>query len=241
MAVVERTGSSERVVRQAERFARSGHAELTVYPLELSGGAPVDPEGIVSHAVARDVDLLVVGSTIPFSPLSERIAATATCSVAVVPAVATDEQRTHPYVEIVCAVDREPAASRRTVEIAARLARAERGRLTLLHVLHPALCVELPAAYDHLAEIAAPYALDLTVDNLVVLGLAAEQIRRTADAHAADLLVTGPGASEDGGGLGPTAKRLLRTTPCTLLLARGVPAASARKEPEATPEAVGEY
>jgi universal stress protein A len=215
-------GATERVDLLRRLRLRADAAGVDVR-VEVQQG-PAD-EIILLHAKARQVDLIVIGTSRRESRrglsrwIAERVLRDAPCPTLVVP-----EGATEPITMIeavLCAVDLSPA-SQAVVDEALRLTDAGTRRVTLLHVAHG----RDEAALDALQAF-IPEPTHGAVLAQVVIGRPAVEIARAARRSNARLLVIGAGRRSALGSrlFGKTAQ-LLRDATYPVL---AVPAVSAAR------------
>ena len=219
-----------------EAIAGACGARLSPLPLD----SEAEPEGeILDYAERHGVDLIVLAThgrrlldRLLLGSLTEDVARKAPCSVLAVRDFDDGSTICLPTLSnVLCAVDRGDAAHG-IVEIAAALARATGGRLTVHHVIDegawPARGDEERIALGETAhvEVARLLARHIdpgqTVDTLVTFGLPRDEISRVAHDRGADLLVLGAHSMARAGqrSFGSTADHLLRALPCPTLIAR---------------------
>ena len=213
-------GATERValLRRLELRATAARVDARV---EVQSG-PAD-EVILLHAKARQVDLIVIGTSQRESRrglsgwIAERVLRDAPCPTLVVPESATDP--TAMTESVLCAVDFS-SASKRVVEAALRLSDDGGGRVTLLYVANG----RDDAALGTLQSLIPPPKHGAVLAQVVV-GHPAAEIVRAARTMNAQLLVIGAGRRSALGSrlFGPTAQ-LLRDATYPVL---AIPAVSA--------------
>jgi nucleotide-binding universal stress UspA family protein len=250
-------GADERAHIESDLAARVEPARPGIPEVDLVVREGDAAREIVAYAAASDADLIVVGTharrgldRLVLGSIAERVARKASASVLAVREFGEGETVALPtLLHLLCTIDRmeDPPA----ISIAAALARATGGRLTVLHVIDghghapwPLSRSELDHARAALAESAH---LDLarllarhvdpgqSVDTLVTFGTPRTEISRITRERAVDLVVLGaPAPRRIGAGLFPsTLEHVLRTSACPTLVARGgrlQPAAHPREE-----------
>jgi nucleotide-binding universal stress UspA family protein len=230
-ALLERLGARllprETDGRRVEPVVREGNAAEEILEYVRHG---IDLIVMGTHG-GRPLDRLLVGS------VAGRVSRKAPCSVLTIRTDSSGMARHAALRNILCAVDLS-AASEGTIAMAASVARAVGGHLTLFHATDPRRWGYHPmsvpqgdermrrftvdTARDHLTALADRHAGGgLEVAIAVSLGRARDEILRRSSHIGADLIVVGAHArSALGGFLGSMPQHLMRTAPCPVLIAR---------------------
>ncbi len=222
-AMAYNRGATERVDLLRRLRSRAEAAGVDVRVTVQQGSAD---EIILLHATARNVDLIVIGTSRRDSRrglsgwIAERVIREAPCPTFVVPEHAADTTLFEQ--SVLCAVDFS-SASPAVVEEALRLSDHGTRLVTLLHVATG----RADAALDKLRSL-VPTARQDAVTAQVVAGRPVAEIVRAAEAMHAQLIVIGAGRRSALGSrlFGKTAQ-LLRDAPCPVRAVPAVPAANA--------------
>jgi nucleotide-binding universal stress UspA family protein len=228
----------ERTLSALRRFVERAGPAILRADVEVREGAP-GPE-ILKRATELPADLLVIGThgrggfeKWVLGSVTERVLRKARCPVLTVPARGPLPVGPALFATIVWTTDFSPAATA-ALEYAVSLARPDRARLVLLHVVAHAAEVEPGSPPDLATElqerarewlrraVSAEIRSACAVEEVVAVGKAHREIARIARERGAELLVMGAQGADalDQMIFGSTAQRVLRTAPCPVLTAR---------------------
>ena len=199
-------------------------------------------QGILDVARSCDAALIAIGrarnGAVPWllGSVAEAVLRRAACAVLTVPEGGS--AGAEPPRRILCATDLSPA-SRATLECAFGLARDQRTRLDLVHVVDGPSSGQLPygapfdvpefrrqMTVDSVAQLRSEVDSDIrrhcAVAEIAVSGRPAEEILRLAVERKADLIVMGAhgGSPIDSLFFGSTAREVVRGAPCPVLTVR---------------------
>jgi nucleotide-binding universal stress UspA family protein len=221
------------------RFVDGASPGRVPIQVEVRQGAPADE--IVKRAAELPADLLVIGThghggfeKWVLGSVTERVLRRARCPVLTVPARGRLPSGPALFRTIVWATDFSPPAAA-ALPYAVSLARAERARLLLVHVVAheaepgppgspPDLATELQERARECLRRAVPPEVrrECSVEEIVAAGRAHREIARIAREEGAELIVMGAQGADalDHLIFGSTAQRVSRTAPCPVLTTR---------------------